>query len=129
MRRVAIVGMAQTRYMPRLADENHQDIAYRVVGEVLAKAGLRRSDIEMVANSGSDILDGRGISTYTMLEVLGGRLKEETKIAEDGVCTAPYAWMRIAAGTFDLALVVAYGKSPESHPHWYHDMFLAPFYG
>ncbi|MDY6796499.1 MAG: hypothetical protein SWK76_14665 [Actinomycetota bacterium] len=37
--------------------------------------------------------------------------------------------MRIAEGTYDLALVVAYGKTSESHPHWYHNMILDPFYG
>ncbi|MDY6796498.1 MAG: hypothetical protein SWK76_14660 [Actinomycetota bacterium] len=91
MSRVAIMGAAQTRYESRLADENHQDIAYRVVEEVLESTALIQSDIPMVSNAGSDILDGRGISTYTMLKALGAQLTEETKIAEDGAYAALYA--------------------------------------
>jgi acetyl-CoA C-acetyltransferase len=127
--RVAIVGAAQTKHSAALADENHQDLAYRTVKEVLELTGLKQQEIPMVINSGSDILDGRGISTYMMLEALGAQLTEETKVAEDGAYAALYAWMRIASGSYDLALVIAYGKSSESHPHWYHNMILDPFYG
>ena len=129
MSRVAIVGAAQTKHSAALADENHQDLAYRIVKEVLEATGLKQQDLEMVINAGSDILDGRGISTYMMVEALGAQLTEETKVAEDGGYAALYAWMRIAAGAYDLALVIAYGKSSESHPHWYHNMIFDPFYG
>ncbi len=129
MSRVAIVGVAQTKYSAALTDENHQDLAYRTVKEVLEATGLKQQDLEMVINAGSDILDGRGISTYMMLEALGAQLTEETKVADDGAYAALYAWMRIAAGSYDLALVIAYGKSSESHPHWYHNMCFDPFYG
>ena len=129
MSRVAIVGAYQTKYSAALADENHQDLAYRTVKGVLEATGLKQQDLEIVINSGSDILDGRGISTYMMVEALGAQLTEETKVAEDGAYSALYAWMRIAAGSYDLALVIAYGKSSESHPHWYHNMNYDPFYG
>ncbi len=129
MSRVAIVGAYQTKYSAALADENHQDLAYRTVKGVLEATGLKQQDLEIVINAGSDILDGRGISTYMMVEALGAQLTEETKVAEDGGYAALYAWMRIAAGSYDLALVIAYGKSSESHPHWYHNMNYDPFYG
>lgn len=127
--RVAIVGAVQTKHSRRLADENHQDIAYRTVKQLLEEMDLKQSDLELVTTSGSDILDGRGISTYATLEALGAQLTEETKVAEDGAYAALYAWMRIAAGTYDLALSIAYGKSSESNPHWQTNSIFDPFYG
>lgn len=128
MRRVAIVGSAQTVHERRKADQNVEDMIYETVTALLEKTGLTIGDVEMVMGAGDDVLDGRSISNVFTAEYAGAFLKEESKVEDDGAFAACYAFMRIAAGAFDTILVYGYSKASDSSPQHYSGMIADPFY-
>jgi acetyl-CoA C-acetyltransferase len=128
MRRVAVVGSAQTVHERRKADQNVEDMIYETVTALLEKAGLTIDDVEMVMGAGDDVLDGRSISNVFTAEYAGAFMKEESKVEDDGAFAACYAFMRIAAGAFDTVLVYGYSKASDSSPQHYSGMMADPFY-
>lgn len=128
MRRVAIIGSAQTIHERRKADKNVEDMIYETVGDLLAKTGLMINDVDTVIGAGDDVLDGRSISNVFTAEYAGAFLKEESKVEDDGAFAAAYAFMRIASGSFDTALVYGYSKASDSSPQHYSGMIADPFY-
>ena len=101
---------------------------YETVSDLLAKTGLTNNDVEVVIGAGDDVLDGRSISNVFTAEYAGAFLKEESKVEDDGAFAAAYAFMRIASGSFDTALVYAYSKASDSSPQHYSGMIADPFY-
>lgn len=128
MQRVAIVGSAQTVHERRKADQNVEDMIYETVTALLAKTGLSIDQVDMVMGAGDDVLDGRSISNVFTAEYAGAFLKEESKVEDDGAFAACYAFMRLAAGAFDTALVYGYSKASDSSPQYYSGMIADPFY-
>lgn len=128
MRKVAIVGSAQTVHQRRKADQNVEDMIYETVTALLEKTGLTINDVEMVMGAGDDVMDGRSISNVFTAEYAGAFLKEESKVEDDGAFAACYAFMRLAAGAFDTALVYGYSKASDSSPQYYSGMIADPFY-
>ena len=128
MRRVAIIGSAQTIHERRKADKNVEDMIYETVSDLLARTGLAISDVDTVIGAGDDVMDGRSISNVFTAEYAGAFLKEESKVEDDGAFAAAYAFMRIASGSFDTALVYGYSKASDSSPQHYSGMIADPFY-
>ena len=128
MRRVGIVGSAQTVHERRKADQNVEDMIYETVTALLNRTGLAISDVDMVMGAGDDVLDGRSISNVFTAEYAGAFLKEESKVEDDGAFAACYAYMRIAAGAFDTILVYGYSKASDSSPQHYSGAIADPFY-
>ena len=128
MRKVAIVGSAQTVHERRKPDQNVEDMIYETVTSLLDKTGLTTGDVEMVMAAGDDVLDGRSISNVFTAEYAGAFLKEESKVEDDGAFAACYAFMRIAAGAFDTILVYGYSKASDSSPQHYSATMADPFY-
>jgi len=61
--RVAIVGVAQTKFSPKRADVNYAELAYEVIERVLADTGLQiEKDISNSISCSHDIWDGQTIS-------------------------------------------------------------------
>jgi acetyl-CoA C-acetyltransferase len=128
MRRVAIIGSAQTRHEQRKADKNVEDMIYETVRSLLEQTGLSVDDVGAVIGAGDDVLDGRSISNVFTAEYAGAFLKEESKVEDDGAFAASYAFMRIASGSFDTVLVYGYSKGSDSSPQHYSGMIADPFY-
>lgn len=128
MRKVAIVVSEQTHHERRKPDKNVEDLIYETVSGLIAKAGLSISDIDTVIGAGDDVLDGRSISNVFTAEYAGAFLKEESKIEDDGAFAAAYAFMRIASGSFDTAIVYGYSKGSDSSPQYYSGMIADPFF-
>jgi acetyl-CoA C-acetyltransferase len=128
MRRVAIVGSAQTIHERRKPDQNVEDMIYETVTALLNQTGLTINDVDMVMGAGDDVLDGRSISNVFTAEYAGAFLKEESKVEDDGAFAACYAFMRIAAGAFDTILVYGYSKASDSSPQHYSGTIADPFY-
>lgn len=128
MRRVAIIGSEQTVHEPRKADTNVEGMIFDTVRSLLDKTGIDIRDIENVIGAGDDVLDGRSISNVFTAEYAGAFLKEESKVEDDGAFAASYAFMRIASGAFETALVYGYGKPSDSSPEHYSGMIADPFY-
>lgn len=125
---VAVVGREQTVHSRALPRETQNSMIYRVSRGALDSCGFTIHDIDVVISAGSDFLDGRGISTCITADAMGAQLKEESKVAGDGLLAAVYAFMRLASGIIESALVVAYGKSSESSPAGQERTMAEPFY-
>ncbi len=125
---VAVVGWAQTAHRREMASQTDLSMAYSVVNAALESCGLSIGDIEVVIDAGSDFLDGRDISNCITADALGAHLKEESKVAGDGLLAAIYAYMRLCTGMFSTALVVACGKSSQSSPGAQSRAMAEPFY-
>jgi acetyl-CoA C-acetyltransferase len=128
MQRVGIVASAQTIHERRKENQNVEDMIYETVSSLLAQTGFGIDQIDMVIGAGDDVLDGRSISNVFTAEYAGAFLKEESKVEDDGAFAACYAFMRIAAGSFDTILVYGYSKGSDSGPQYYSGMTADPFY-
>lgn len=128
MRKVGIIGQAQTPYKRSMKNSHLGEIIYLTVKEALNDAKIGIDEIDTVINCGCDMLDGRSISNVFTAEATGAFMKEESKVEEDGAYGLMYAWMRILTGQFDTALVVGYSKGSESSPHSYSGLISDPFF-
>lgn len=113
---------------PRKADTNVEGMIFDTVRGLLDKTGIEIRDVGNVIGAGDDVLDGRSISNVFTAEYAGAFLKEESKVEDDGAFAASYAFMRIASGAFETALVYGYSKSSDSSPEHYSGMIADPFY-
>ncbi|MDP2674831.1 MAG: thiolase family protein [Dehalococcoidia bacterium] len=112
--RVAIVGIGQTPLSA--ADDEHlyHELDYEAARRALTDAGLDRGDLDTVVCSGWDAVDGRTISDMHTAMSAGGYLKDSAHVGEDGIMALAYAFMRIAAGLFDVAMVTGHGHAESS---------------
>lgn len=114
VKRVVIVGVGQTKHEGSKNDYVYYDLGWEAAREALADAGLDRGSIDTVILSGWDVVDGRTISDMNTVCSGGGMLKDCSHVGEDGIFALAYAYLRIASGLFDTALVVGYGHKESS---------------
>jgi len=112
--RVAIVGIGQTALTTAADDRLYHELDYEAARLALADAGLDRGDLDTVVCSGWDAVDGRTISDMHTAMSAGGYLKDSAHVGEDGIMALAYAYMRIAAGLFDVAMVTGHGHAESS---------------
>lgn len=126
MKRVAIVGVGQTRY-EESKGEIFYDMAFEAARRALDDAGLERGDLDSVVTAGYDLACGRTISNMYTTPAAGGYLKDETRVSDDGIYAAAQAYMRILAG-FDITMVLAYGLSSEAPLELISNLTLDPLF-
>ncbi len=127
MRRVAIIGAAQTRFEARKASLAYNELVYGVVRELLDRTGISMREIESMVTASQDAYDGKTISSMAINEVVGAYLKSEAKVAADGLQALLYGAARILSGEFDLTLVVAHCKESEGQPSAITGLMFDPF--
>lgn len=128
MRKVAVVGSAQTKFVRKAVNKDYREMIHDTVELALESTGLKIGDIETIIGAGCDMQDGRSISSVFAVEAMGGFLKEESKIEADGIFAAVYAYQRILSGIFDTAMVVGYSKGSECSPAQFTGTMFDPFY-
>jgi acetyl-CoA C-acetyltransferase len=126
--RVAAIASATTELRVAWKGAQHIDLISAVVSDVFKGTGLDLDDVDFVLDSGSDVLDGRSISNCGFLGALGAHHKEESRIEEDGLWAALYGVAKIASGSADVGLIVAYSKPSESDVNLYYASQCEPFY-
>ena len=126
--RVAVVASAQTQLRTAWHDRQHVDLISEAVVGVLNGSGVRLQDVDFIIDAGSDILDGRSISNCGFLGALGAHHKEESRVEEDGLWAALYAATKIASGSAEVGLVVAYSKPSESDVSAFYSTQCEPFF-
>ncbi len=126
MKRVAIIGAAQTRFEAR-SELAYNELVYGVVRELLDRTGISMHEIESMVTASQDAYDGKTISGMAINEVVGAYLKSEAKVAADGLQALLYGVARILSGEFDLTLVVAHCKESEGEPSAITGLMFDPF--
>ena len=127
--RVAIVGVAQTRFSPKRAEVNVGEMAYEAIEQVLAETGLEiERDISNAISCSHDIWDGQTISDIGITDVIGGHLRTEEKMAMDGSTAIYYGAIGILSGEFDCTLVLAHTKMSQANRNIVNNTAFDPLY-
>lgn len=112
MDKVAIVGVAQTKYERRKKDQIFADMVFDVTRAALDDAGLTINDIDSVVTVSNDFFDGRTISGMAVGDAAGGEDKNISTVSGDGTFGAFYGLMRVLSG-YKATVVVAHSKGSE----------------
>src|ERR1700736_731826 len=126
--KVAAIASASTDLRVAWSGAQHIDLISAVVSQVFKGTGLDLDDVDFVIDAGSDVLDGRSISNCGFLGAMGAHHKEESRVEEDGLWAAVYGATKIASGSADLGLIIAYSKPSESDVRLFYLSQCEPFY-
>lgn len=116
--RVGIVAIAKTKYEEAKPRVELAELALEAVERVVEQSGLAFKDdgtgIDASVTCSQDHWDGRTISGESVVNVAGGHMRPDCKVADDGALAAYYAMMQILSGKFDIVLVVAHTKESQT---------------
>lgn len=126
--KVAIVGMAQTKYEERKRGQSYPELVYEVTSKVLETTGMGIEDIDNIVTASQDFWDGRTISNVAINEAVGAFMKPESKVASDGILAVLYAYIRILSGSYDTASVVSHCKMSEGSRGLIENCMFDPLY-
>ncbi len=127
MDKVAIIGVAQTRYQ-RNNPASHDEMAYEVTARALEDAGLTIRDVDNSITCTNDFWDGRTISCMTITDATGSCNVPTTNVEGDGTYGALMGMMRILSGHFNTTLVVAQSKGSIGIPGLITNAIFDPLY-
>lgn len=127
MDRIAIAGVAQTKYERRKKDKTYFDLVYDVTREALNDAGLTIDDIDNVVTISNDFFDGRTISGMSVGDAAGASDKNISTVEGDGTFGAMYGAMRVLGG-YNASLVVAHSKGSEGDLKYITNGMFDPVY-
>jgi acetyl-CoA C-acetyltransferase len=108
MKRVAVVGVGQTKFRTRRNDKTHPELTYEAITKALEHASLEMKDIEAVIYGTMDPFDGI-YCPERWDATAGGIGKPLMKISTGGttgLTTALAAYEHVASGLFDIAMAV-----------------------
>lgn len=108
---VAIIGMAAT-VAPHV-DESLESLIFGTATDALGNAGVGHGEVDGVVTAGSDMVDGRAITSMINSGPAGGHLKDEVNLASSGVHALVEGYLAIASGRHRLVLVSSWGKASE----------------
>src|SRR5258705_8005536 len=115
MRPPVIVGVGQTPYEVNTGGVSLQELIFEAATLALDDAGLKRQDLDSIVIGSQDLIDGRGISNMQNAGPAGSYLKDEIRIANDGIYALLLASMQIAAGRSRRTLVISWSKASETN--------------
>ena len=127
MEKVAIIGVAQTKYR-RNSPGSHDEMAFEVTNKALEDAGLTIEDIENTVTCTNDFWDGRTISCMTITDATGSSRVPTTNVEGDGTYGVLMGLMRILSGHFKTTLVVAQSKGSIGIPSLITNAMFDPLY-
>ncbi len=127
MDRVAIVGVAQTKYQGH-NPASHAELSYEVTRDALEDAGMTIEDVDNTVTVCNDFWDGRTISSMAITEATGSHRVPTTNVEGDGTYGALMGLMRILSGHHLVTLVVAQSKASEGIPSVITNAMFDPVY-
>lgn len=127
MDRVAIVGVAQTKYQ-RHNPASHAELSYEVTRDALEDAGMTIEDVDNTVTVCNDFWDGRTISSMAITEATGSHKVPTTNVEGDGTYGALMGLMRILSRHHRVTLVVAQSKASEGIPSVITNAMFDPVY-
>lgn len=113
MRKVAIVGVAQTPYVTAHSELSLEELIFETVTSLLKKVEIGIIDVDSIVISSSDQVDGRAISIMVTSGPVGAYGKDLLNAPSSGEHALSLAYLRVASGLFDTSLVVSWNKCSE----------------
>lgn len=127
--RVAIVGVAQTRFAPTRPDVNYGEMAYEAISQVLRQTNLELpGDIDNAISCSHDIWDGQTISNIGITDVIGGHLRTEEKMALDASTAVFYGAVGILSGEYSCTLLMSHTKMSQTNRNIVNNVAFDPIY-
>ena len=90
-----------------------EDLIFRGVTQALAVAATSIDAVDSVVLASHDLVDGRSLSSMVTAPAAGAYLRDEVRVAEDGLVALSLATARVAGGESDLSIVAAWGRASE----------------
>ncbi|MCT1885738.1 thiolase domain-containing protein [Dietzia cinnamea] len=115
-RDVAVVGFAHARHTEStFGTTNGVEMLAPVFAECYRQTGLDRTQIDFWCSGSSDYLAGRAFSFISAIDSIGATPSiVESHVEMDAAWALFEAWLKIASGQADTALVYGFGKASAS---------------
>jgi acetyl-CoA C-acetyltransferase len=117
-RRVGICAAAQTIYEHDMWYERFQGMVLEVLESLQARTGIGFSGgkrgVDMTISVSDDVFDARTISDNGMTDVLGGHMRCEEKVAQEGIQALYYGLAAIRSGHCDVIMVMGHCKESQA---------------
>lgn len=115
-RDVAVVGFAHARHTEStFGTTNGVEMLSPVFAECYRQTGLERTDIDFWCSGSSDYLAGRAFSFISAIDSIGAMPPiSESHVEMDAAWALFEAYLKIASGQADTALVYGFGKASAS---------------
>lgn len=89
------------------------DMIFGCVSEAVKDSAVPMEHIHSVVLSAHDIVDGRSLSSMVTAPAAGAYLRDEIRLAEDGLAALSLGAARIEAGETEYSIVAAWGRASE----------------
>ncbi len=117
MRKVAIVGYAQTPYVRSEVDHNEVEMLMPIIDELYSTSGFAKEDIGFTCSGSTDYLAGQAFSFVMAVDALGAWPPiNESHVEMDGAWAMYEAWVKIQTGEVDSALACCFGRASMGDP-------------
>ena len=126
--KVAIVGVAQTKYEADKIDLTISELVFEVVKKLHNDLGITNDDVGCVISGSNDFNDGRTIANMAIQDAVGSVRKSESRVSGDGAFAYVYGAMRILSGEYDTVLVVSHSKCSEGDQYLINNSIFDPYY-
>jgi len=126
--KVAIIGVGVTNCEAENAELTLGEMIFEATKMALDSAGIDRELLDSVVLAASDLMDGISISNMVLACPAGAYLKDEIKVAEDGIFALILASLRLLSEQFSTSLVVSWCKSSQVAINGVSQLNFDPFY-
>jgi len=117
MRKVAVVGYAQTPYVRSEVQRNEVEMLMPTIAELFRTSGLSKKDIDFTCSGSTDYLAGQSFSFVLAVDALGAWPPiNESHVEMDGAWALYESWVKIQTGEIDSALIFCFGRSSMGDP-------------
>jgi acetyl-CoA C-acetyltransferase len=129
VRRVAIVGVGCTVPRPVTPDVSYRELIYEAAVKAYQDAGIEPKDIDCFTACSEDFNEGTSIFDEYVPDQLGAPLKPVHTIGGDGIHGLAAAFMQVATGLLDTAVVEAHSKASNIvTPHHITELAIDPVF-
>ena len=90
-----------------------EELVFQTVRAALADSGVSIESVQSVVLAAHDLVDGRSLSSMVTAPAAGAYLRDEIRVAEDGLVALSLAGARVAAGECEFSIVAAWGRASE----------------
>ena len=126
--KVAIVGVAQTKYEADKIDQTYSELVFEVVKKLHNDLGINNDDVGCVITGSNDFNDGRTIANMAIQDAVGSVRKAESRVSGDGAFAFMYGAMRVLSESYDTVMVVSHCKCSEVNQYLVNNTIFDPYY-
>lgn len=128
MNAVRVLGVGRSGNDAPASSKSLNELIFAATRAALDDAGVSLDDVDSVVLAAHDVDDGRGITSMTAAGAAGALMKDEVRLAEDGLFGLALASARLLSGAYDMSLVVSWGKASETDVDAVSRLAFEPFF-